>query len=43
VLVTSCKKVQTLPCMVRVVTRKEIKAEKGKYLDMSVFTFPASN
>jgi hypothetical protein len=37
VLVNSLKKVTSLPCMVRVVTKKMIKTKNGTYQDLDVF------
>ena len=42
VLVNSLKKVTTMPCLVRVVTKKMIKSKNGQYLDMEVFVLSRS-
>jgi hypothetical protein len=42
VLVTELKKVTVLPCLVKIVTKKETKSSSGmgKYLAMEVYTVP---
>ena len=42
VLISSIKKVQLLPCFIRVTCRGTIKGAKGDYKDLSVKTFPAN-
>jgi len=42
VLVNSLKKVTTLPCLVRIITKTLVKSEAGKYLDMDVLVIPAT-
>lgn len=42
VLVSTCKKLRHMPCLIRVITRNKIKAAKGEYIDMSVLAFPGA-
>lgn len=42
VLVSTCKKLRSQPCLIRVIVRNKLKSAKGEYFDISVLTFPGA-